>query len=110
MAVGELFRGTPPPTPTLRPLHRLRALAEQLKESNETPTFENLHVQVGPDAAADRIQAAGKIDADNRFAIIREVYESTLARVIFGSLEHFEELVDRELREEPCVEPPAARR
>jgi hypothetical protein len=94
--LSSYFVDVPPPYPTTR---TLRELVDFTREFKERPEFVALDAQIGPGLAADRILAGGEIAEARRAEIIESVFLNSIARSAFRSLEHFEEAVDRELRD-----------
>ncbi len=89
------FEDGPSPHPTTR---AVRDLVDFVREFQELPPFTSLDEVVGPTVGADRVLAAGPLDDAARAALIRSVYDSTLANLVYRSPAHFEEEVERELR------------
>lgn len=101
---GRSFQGTPlaslfdddhPPYPTDRQLASIRAHVEI---TNQAPPFVALNAELDPRTVAVELRSRVLDDA-GREAFLREQYETSLARIAYRSLDHFEEAVERELRE-----------
>ena len=101
------FDDTHPPYPSKSGLIRLVDISRELVSA---PPFVSLDATIGPGVAADRLLAVGAITEPERHALMREVYETSLARVAYATLERFEEAVEQELRMRRhgrrCVEQP----
>jgi hypothetical protein len=89
------FDDTHAPYPSQRSLIQL---VEYARELGTAPPLINLDAAVGPGLAADRVAAAGALSETQRAKLLRSLYESSLARAAYKSLERFEEAVERELR------------
>lgn len=90
----SLFDDTHPPYPSQSGLVQLVEFAR----INGAPPFVHLDAVVGPSVAVDKLLAAGALNEAERYALIRDVYESSLARTTYRTLEFFEEAVEQELR------------
>ena len=90
------FAELAPPYPTRR---TLRDLADWTCAHGEPPAFVELDAHIGPRIGTDRVLFAGAVSDAERAAVIRDVYENSIARHVYPSFEHFEEAVDAELRE-----------
>lgn len=77
----------------------LTQLVAQCKELGAAPLFVPLDAVVGPQVAAERIVAGGALTQADRNALIRDVYETSIARAAYRTLERFEEAVEQELRD-----------
>jgi superfamily II DNA or RNA helicase len=91
----QYFDGLPSPYPTQR---TLRELVDYSREFEEPPAFSTLNAEVGPEVAARAVVGAGPLTIAERSRIVREVFDSTIARPAYPSLAHFEEAVDAEVR------------
>ena len=89
------FDDTHPPYPSQSGLIRLVELSREL---GSAPPFVSLDASIGPGVAADRLLAAGPVTELERHTIMREVYDASIARVAYATLERFEEAVEQELR------------
>jgi superfamily II DNA or RNA helicase len=103
------FDDTHPPYPSQTGLLQL---IEYSREIEEVPPFVALDAIVGPSVAVDKILAAGALDEAERHALMRDVYEGSLARATYRTLEFFEQAVEQELRSRrrssPSLESPVA--
>lgn len=90
------FEDSPPPYPQKRMLNHLVELAREL---DELPIMQPFEIIVSPRAVAERIRAAGALTDEERAALVEEAFSRPLARAQYRSLEQFEELVERQLRE-----------
>lgn len=91
----SFFEDSPAPHPSPR---SLRDLVEYVRVNGERPEFVSVDHAVGPTVAAERVLAAGAINDDERAAIIRATYRSTLASLAYPTMMHFEQAVEQELR------------
>ena len=94
-ALLSWFDDTHPPYPSQAGLIRLVELSREL---GSAPPFVPLDATVGPGVAVDRILAAGRTSEVERDDLMREVYEASIVRAAYATLERFEEAVEQELR------------
>jgi superfamily II DNA or RNA helicase/predicted metal-dependent hydrolase len=90
------FEDRPPPYPSRR---TLRELVEEMREAEAAPEFIQLDAIVGPAIGADRIEQAGYPVPDAKAELLESVYDTSIARHVYSSFDHFAEAVDAELRE-----------
>ncbi|MGE3326324.1 MAG: hypothetical protein AB7N61_13065, partial [Acidimicrobiia bacterium] len=89
------FDDTPPPYPSRR---TVKELVDFARQQGFPPPLIDMRADIGPRLAAQHVLDAGAIDEATRSGLIRENFETTLARAAYRSLEHFEEAVEQELR------------
>jgi superfamily II DNA or RNA helicase len=103
---GESFQGaTPkaifdddyPPYPTQRGLN---AVLEYTRANGTPPPFHPLEAAITPRSIAAELQELRKTDRERR-VWLRRRFDSSLARLAYRSFDHFEEAVQRELRDLP---------
>ena len=90
------FEDQPPPYPSRR---TLRELVEETREAEAPPDFIDLDAVVGPALGADRVEQAGPPTPAAKAELLESVYDTTIARHVYSSFDHFAEAVDAELRE-----------
>lgn len=92
----SMFDSDPPPYPTER---AVRAVINHVKVYDSAPVFVPIKAQVSSMQIARRLRDAPAMDDGQRDEWLRVEFESSLARLAYESFEHFEEAVDRDLRE-----------
>ena len=102
---GEGFHGTPlqslfedtfPPYPTDRSLAAIRA---HTAATGLEPDFVVIEASMNPHETAERLRVEGALTDQQREAWLLKAYETSLARIAYPTFGHFEEAVERELRE-----------
>jgi len=102
---GDSFQGTPamrmfeddqPPYPTSRAVNMV---IDYVRRFEESPPFHEIRAALSPrDIAQELRNLPAKTDSEGETWLV-DRYESSLARLVYATFEHFEEAVDRELRE-----------
>jgi superfamily II DNA or RNA helicase len=102
---GDGFQGAPalslfddvhPPYPTRR---ALEAVLEYARTYGEAPAFVRLEASISPRSVAETLRTSHAQTDKEREVWLRDRYETSLARLAYASFDHFEEAVERELRE-----------
>jgi superfamily II DNA or RNA helicase len=102
---GDGFQGAPPlslfdddhpPYPTRR---ALETIVSHARTYNEPPVFHRLEASISPRAVAGQLRGVPAQTDEEREAWLRNRYETSLARLAYATFDHFEEAVERELRE-----------
>ncbi len=102
---GRGFQGSPPrsffqddhpPYPTQRAVD---AVLGQARHDPAAPEFVNLVATLSPNTVAALLRDRAAMTDTARQALMRSEYETSLARVAYPTFDHFEEAVERELRE-----------
>jgi superfamily II DNA or RNA helicase len=102
---GDRFQGAPalslfdddhPPYPTRRAVETIVSHARTYKEA---PPFHGLEASISPRAVAEQARAMGAQTDEEREAWLLNRFDTTLARLAYATFAHFEEAVERELRE-----------
>ena len=91
----SLFDDDHPPYPADR---QLQAVRSHVENTGQGPPFIELVAEADPHAVAKQLRDR-VFDEEQRESFLRERYETTLARIAYPTVDHFEEAVERELRE-----------
>ncbi len=95
-AATVVFDDTHPPYPTRRAVD---ALLNYVRDFGEPPNFVDLSATISPVETARSFHAETAMTDQERDTWLRGKYYASLARLAYETFEHFEEAVDRELRE-----------
>ncbi|NQW73576.1 MAG: DEAD/DEAH box helicase family protein [Actinobacteria bacterium] len=103
----SLFDDTFPPYPTDRSLAAIRA---HVSGTGLEPDFVVIEASINPCEVALGLRAEDALTDKQREAWLMKEYEASLARIAYPTFEHFEEAVERDLRELRQVERPLGHR